>query len=413
MRLMTFVVAAVVVLASKAAADDLAGQVVGRRGQPIAGADVFIYTARPRVGLGILCPSCYPDCAKEATSAPDGKFLIKALDPSLLFEVLVVAEGYRPHFAKDVDPKAEPLTVQIEPVPEGLDSRNVLRGRVIDPRQSPIVGASVVPFGIKTATRHWYGRMPGVDPLAVTNDRGEFLIFSEEADVSLHLTVSAQQHATRIFDLLPTGEEFHELQLDEGAYVTGTLVKDGQPVAAVTVGLCQCDRSAGTFVGAYAIDTDEHGRFEISNIVPSCDVYLYTEMKDAARVGFLPVKCLTLGGHGSRHEVGELRFESAHRLAGRVRLTDGKPIPEGTQLLVSREYAWDSARITLKPDGSFALAGVPTEPLEISARVPGYRLATGRMPYQQTGSGTIALFVDGDRTDLEVFFEPEPAIESP
>jgi hypothetical protein len=250
--------------------------------------------------------------------------------------------------------------------------------------------------------------MPGVDPLAVTNQRGEFMIASEEPDVALYLEVSAPRRATRIFDLLPTGEKVHELKLGEGAYVTGTLVRDGRPVAGVTVGLCQADRGAGTFVGEYMIDTGEKGRFEVSNVVPNSEVYLYTKMKDAGRFGFLPVKSLTLGDHGSRFEAGPLALEPAHRLAGRVRLTDGKPVPADTQILVSREYAWDTACVTLDPDGRFALSGVPTEPLEIVARIPGYRLATSRMPFQQMRSGTFAVYVEGDRADLEVFLEPDP-----
>jgi hypothetical protein len=413
MRVILWIVALLAVLAPQAAGDDLAGRVADQQGQPVAGANVFIYTAKPRVGAGILCPGCYPDCAKKTTSEDDGTFLIEALDPSLLFRVLVVAEGYRPRFAKDADPRAEPLSVQLEPVPEGLDPGNVLRGRVVNPEGKPIVGAKVDPFGIKTATSHIYGRIPGVDPLAVTNERGEFMVFSQEPDVELALEISARYHATQIFDPLPTGEELHELQLGDGTYVTGTLVKDGERVAGVTLGLCQCNRGSGTFVGDYSIDTDERGRFEFSNVIPNDDVYIYTKMKDAGRVGFLPVKWLTLGDHGSRAELGPLPLEPAHRLAGRVILTDGRAIPEGTQLLISREYAWDSARVVLDPDGGFALPGVPTEPLEIHTRIPGYRLATHRMRYQQIRSGTFALYVDRDRADLEIFLEPEPEISKP
>jgi hypothetical protein len=413
MRVISLIAAALVLLASEAAGDDLTGRVAGQDGQAIAGANVFIYTAKPRVGVGILCPGCYPDCANKTTSRPDGKFLIQALDPSLLFQVLVVAEGYRPRFAKDVDPRAEPLAVELKPMPEGLDPGNVLRGRVVDPEGKPIVGAKVDPYGIKTATSHRYGRIEGVDPLAVTNDRGEFLVFSQQPDVELDLEVSARYHAARIFDPLPTGEEVHELRLGVGVCVTGTLVNEGGPVAGVTMGLCQSDRGAGTFVGDYSIDTGEHGRFEFSNVIPNNDVYIYTKMKDARRVGFLPVKCVALGDHGERVEVGPLRLEPAHRLAGRVILTDDKPIPEGTQLLVSREYAWDTARVVLDPDGSFALAGVPSEPLDIHTRIPGYRLAMRRMRFQQVRSATFALYVDRDRADLEVFLEPERKTSKP
>ena len=75
---------------------DLGGRVVNRAGEPLRGATAFIYTAAARVGINPYCPSCYADCAKSAKTDDAGAFVVRALDPNLIFRVLVVREGYRP-----------------------------------------------------------------------------------------------------------------------------------------------------------------------------------------------------------------------------------------------------------------------------------------------------------------------------
>lgn len=408
MQAVTWTAAVMMALAAPPAGHDLTGQVVDQQGRPIARARVSIYTAKPREGTGILCPGCYPDCAKDATTDAEGRFRIEALDRSLLFRLLVVAEKHRPVFAAAVDPGAEPVTLKLEPVPQNLDPRRVLRVRVVNGNGTPIEGATVDPFAIKTATSHRMGRISEVDPLAVTDEQGECMLVCQEPDVALDVEVSARRHATRVFNLLPTGEKVHELELGQGVAVTGTLLGDSGPVGGATIGLAQSDRSSGKFVGEYQIGTSRRGRFQFDNVVPNTEFYVYTKMQDAGRIGFSRVKRVTVGEDGSHHDVGELLLRPAHRLAGRVMLTDGKPIPKGTQVLVSREYAWDWQRVVLDGDGRFALAGVPEEPLTISVRIPGYRLAPSRMRFQLLRRNSFGVYVDQDREDLEIYLEPDP-----
>lgn len=65
------------------------------------------------------------------------------------------------------------LTLQ----PHDLDRRDptlVLRGRVIDENKNPVKYAAVEPFGIRIGDKGLQGGRGLYDPLAVTNDRGEF-----------------------------------------------------------------------------------------------------------------------------------------------------------------------------------------------------------------------------------------------
>jgi hypothetical protein len=390
---------------------NLAGKVVDTMKKPIPQATVFIYTARPRIGLGILCPSCYVDCGKKAATDTEGKFLISNLDPELLFRVLVVAEGFRPQFARDVDPLQGSLDVKLETMPADLSGRAVLRGRVLDGAGKPVVGAVVSPTGCERADKRWWGQMPGVDPAGVTNLRGEFLVTGNQGDLGYNLEVEARGFAKRLVDLLPTGEKMHEVRITEGITVQGQIIKDGKPVGGIAVGLVQCNRGAGQFFGAYRIATNGDGRYTFANVYPNDDYFVYTTMDDAARLGciLLPER-ISVSADGTTKEVGDSTLSSAvHRLSGRFILTDGKPVPDGTRLLLSREEAWDSQSAVVAADGSFSFAGVPEEAVTLNARIPGYRLASKQNRFQQVQSWAVAMFVDADKSGLEVFFEPEAA----
>jgi hypothetical protein len=106
--------------------------------------------------------------------------------------------------------------------------------------------------------------------------------------------------------------------------------------------------------------------------------------------------------------VGERGLVLVHQVSGRLILTDGKAVPSGTHLLLSREDAWDSQNVLAAPDGSFAFTGVPEEAVTLSSRIPGYRLAGRRNRFQQVNPGSVAMFVDADKSGVELFFEPEP-----
>ena len=136
---MVFASMLVVLLAAPAAERPaLTGVVKGSDDRPLAGAMVFIYTARPRSGTSTACPSCYLDCRKHAETDADGAFAIASLDPALLFQVGAIAEGHQASFQADVDPAAGPIRVTLSPQrPLPDNPRRVVRARVVDADGSP------------------------------------------------------------------------------------------------------------------------------------------------------------------------------------------------------------------------------------------------------------------------------------
>ncbi len=389
----------------------LAGKVVDAAQKPIPQATVFIYTAWPRVGPGVLCPGCYVDCGKKAATDTEGRFLVAGLAPDLLFRVLVVAEGFRPQFAKDVDPLKGPLDVKLRAMPSDLSGRAVLRGRVLDGAGKPVVGAVVSPTGNETAGGRGWGLMPGVDPVSVTNFRGEFLITgNKSADIAWELEIEARGFSKQL-TVLPLTAKLHEIRMTEGAVVQGRILKEGKPAPGIAVGLVQCNRAAGQFVGVARIACNADGRFVFLNVHPNDEYFVYTTMGDAARLdGILLPERVSVGADGTTTEVGDRTLSPAvHRITGCVNLTDGKPVPKNTRLLLGREEAWDSQQAVLGADGSFSFAGVPEEAVTLYTGIPGYRLASKRNRFQQIRESTVAMFVDADKSRLELYFQPEAA----
>ncbi len=297
---------------------DLVGHV--NAGDIVPKATIFIFTAGPKVGTSTFCPSCYADCRKSAKSDAQGEFKIDSLDPQLIFRILVVAKGYKPKFVSKVDPAKGPLAVDLEAVETWeITPDKSIHGRVVDPEGKPVVGAVVEAHGIrkKNDAGTTWGQLPGVDPLAVTDEAGAFLLTSREPFEGLDVRVEARAFAHKQFSMLASGAVRHTLTLTEGATVTGRVVKNGKPLAGVSVGMAGSDRSAENLTGNFDVGTDTEGRFGFVNLPPNVDYFIYGLMGTLKTYGAIPIRKVHTGEDGATLDAGDLVVESAQRLAGR------------------------------------------------------------------------------------------------
>jgi beta-lactamase regulating signal transducer with metallopeptidase domain len=392
---------------SATARSDLTGVVTAKGGAALpARATVFIATAAPKTGTSTFCPSCYADCAKRAQTDARGSFTLKALDPQLAFQVLAVAKGFKPKYVEHVDPvKGAPVKIELEPV-ESADATpdRCLRGRVVNAAGQPIEGAVVDMRGIESEGGGSWGALPGIDPLAVTDEKGDFLITAQKPFDMMTVKVSARTMADRIFRQLPPGKA-HELVMTEGAGLTGRVVKDGQPLAGVSVGISAVDREAGRYLGHFEVATSERGTFKFLNVPPDADFQIYTLMNTMKAAGAVRPQPLHTGKDGETTDAGDLVAMPAHRLAGRVVLADGQPLPPKVRLLVSREIAWDSMQITLDAGGSFDVSCIPDELINLSARVKGYHVSGQNGSVDSLNPDRMVGRVDRDITNLVFLLE--------
>jgi uncharacterized GH25 family protein len=386
---------------------DLSGQVLTQGGSPIPKASVYVYTAAPRVGTSPYCPSCYPDCGKTRTSGKDGQFVVPALSDSLLFQILVVAPGYEPTFAKKVDPLAGPLEVRLEQRdPKRVDPARAVVGRVVDPEGKPVVGATLEPEGFHEGDGGSYGYYPGTDPIAITDEMGSFALVTAQPKGSWDLRVRARDLSPVAVQEAPTGGPPLTIVMQRGATLTGRVMHAGQPLPGVVVGVDQVANRGGSMsFGREQIATDESGRFTIFNVTPGQDYWLYGKLESFRPYGVASSTRVTVGERDSLVAVPALEVGPAHHIAGSVRLTDGKPLPPGTRVIVSREPLGGSATVLVDPDGHWETGGIPHETISVVTQVPGYRLSRSTPGYMDRMGRTVV--VDRDRNDVDLVLDPE------
>jgi beta-lactamase regulating signal transducer with metallopeptidase domain len=389
---------------------DLTGTVTAKDGGllPVT-ATVFIETAGPKTGTSTFCPSCYPDCVKHMPTDAQGNFRIESLDSQLTFQVLAVAKGYQPKTVSKVDPAKGPMKIGLAPLADADAAPDrSLRGRVVNSEGHPIQGAVVDMVGIETKSGGGrYGALEGIDPLAVTDENGEFLITSQKPFDLMDVKVSARTFADKSFRQLPSGKP-NTLAVTEGATIRGRVVSGGHPVKGVSVGISGVERESSVYVGHFEIGTDADGKFTFVNVPPDVDFWIYTGMSSMKGFGAVPMRKIHSAKDDETNNVGDLVAAPAHTLAGRVVLADGQPLPPKVRLLVSRDEAWDSMQITLDADGNFAATDVPNELVDLSARVKGYRVSARNLSLDQMNPFRLIGRVDRDITNLVFMLEKGP-----
>ena len=385
---------------------DLVGRVVTTGDKPLAGAHVLIDSAAVRQGTSPLCPSCYADCRKSAETDKEGHFRIASVNPELIFNILVVADGYQPTIAKKADPTKEPIKVVLSPLdPDKLDPKRVLRGVVFAPAGKPLAGARVSARMFRTDA--YSGFSPDIfDPVAVTNLRGEFVLTSKSPITHVDLLIEGNGIASRIVPGRKPEANPQQIRMTAGATLTGRLVRDGKPLAGATVGLVQADRSSTTFLGDTSIGTDEHGKFTFLNVHPDDDYFVYGLIGSFKDGGAVAAKAVHVAGEGATTDAGDLPVVRGHRIKGQVVLADGKTIPAKTRLMVSREDAWDSARVELDAEGRFEIAGLPTERYTLNVMLRGYRMSSKNHSVDSQVPGQLIGTIDQDIDTLKILMEP-------
>lgn len=355
----------------------ICGNVVSHDGQPISNATVYVYTATVKVGFSPFCPSCYPDCGRSCSTNDEGEFCFNRLDPTLLFDLLVVAENYEPAFVERVNPLGEKISVSLKGKAD-CDARNprtCIRGTVVTDAGDAIAGAVVTPYGCKIAGLRQWGRIKGVDPMAVTNEAGVFELLVDRTIESLDLRVSAREFATRVFQEVRTSDMHVELKVSAGVTVIGRVLKNGKPVPNIQLSISQMDTASATWVGPSFIVTDSNGRYRFSNVMPKAELEIVGTMESVRHLGAIAPVRFSTGNNTSTLELPDLHVAEAASLTGSLRMPDDVLVPRGTRLVIARVNGGDAQETAVNPDGSFSLEGIPNEPMELHVRIPGFHLS--------------------------------------
>jgi hypothetical protein len=323
----------------------------------------------------------------------------------LLFRLLIVATGHESKFVTKVDPAAGEQVVSLKPLSrEALKSRTRITGVVVGEDGKPVVGAVISPQGVGgPSSTQWGGTNAFVDPLAIADDQGHFLLLCKADVDTVHATVDGPNVAQRWVELKPGRD--HLIRMQEGVAISGRVERGGEALKDVLVGLATTDRAAGNFFHCDELATGKDGRFLILNVPPEREFVLYSTMGSLGERGFTPPKVFSTRNSGTTIDVGQLAVQPGHRLMGQIVLSDGQPVPPNTRLLLGRRRAWDYTEVEPDANGRFEFAGVPPESVNLSVRISGYRFSRSN-PSLDWLNGRIVGSVNADVTDLTLLLEP-------
>ena len=296
-----------------------------------------------------------------------------------------------------------PITLRSRPLP--AEPARVVRGQVLDPDGKPAAGAVVETFGCFSTKGRWWGKVDIADPLAVTNEQGEFAIICDESVTALDLKVEHRGALRRNFEAIKSGGEQHLFKLDAGVSIEGRVLDRGQPVPGIAIGICQADRSVSNFLGPYQIGTDADGRFSLPNLPAGEELFIYGIMDTLHDRGALAATKFT-SSSGATTNMGDLTLAPAHTLSGKLVLTDGKPVPAHTRVMISRQYAWDSRFAEAAADGSFSVDGIPAELIKIHVSIKGYRLTAKNKSVDPLNPSSLMGLVSDEVGPLTILYEP-------
>ena len=381
-----------------------AGKVVDADGNAIEHAAVLVYSAGVKKGFSLFCPTCYVDCGKRTFTGADGTYSIARLYPDLVFNLLIVREGYNATFVNRVDPEKGPAeTAVLKKRTSPTNPAQVVRGRVVNRQGTPVRDALVEQQGaIFRDGGRSFGAVGWIDLIAVTNDKGEFEIaYSKPLDAAI-VQVSPRWMAPKLVTV-PTGPDRKTITVTDGATVRGRLVKNGKPVAHAEMGLTTHTNFAGESFGEVRIGTDEDGKFAITNVPPGRIWYLYGKMESLAPrdLSAETIECATKDD-GQDVNVGDIPVRPACTLRGKIVLSDGKPIPPDMRLSISSDRGSDNQTLTLPSDGLFEFRGLARGVYSLFPSVKGYEV---RDPQ------SMELLIEGDVSSLAVLLQPATPVK--
>jgi uncharacterized GH25 family protein/peroxiredoxin len=352
---------------------DLTGRVEMDDGQP-AKATVVIYSATANKGARRTKHSSFSDDKKRAKTDANGDFKIPSLDPKLVFRVLIVSDGCRPQFVNKVNPADGPLYVSMEKRDiSKVPPNRTVRGRVLDAKGTPIEAACVEAAGATYEDGHTeFGNIQGVDPLAVTDAKGEFVLTSSAVFSSLQLKAEAPGLAPKIVASAAAGGAVNDITLTEGARVTGRVLNHGQPVTNISLSAESTDRNIEVYMGPFEATTDEEGRFTLEHLPPNYAITLTGDRDSLKPYGTLEPQQITTGPDGSSQETGDWPVTPGNRVAGTLVTSDGKPVPRNTRIEGGVGDAWEGLETKPDQNGHFELTGIPKGKLMLRINAPGY-----------------------------------------
>ena len=144
-----------------------------------------------------------------------------------------------------------------------------------------------------------------IEPLAVTDEAGRFVLFCKTNTIDLvSATVAAPAAAQRWVTLKPGGD--YLVRLQDGVTVSGQVLRQGQPVKGISIAANTTDRICGAYLDFDPVSTDSNGRFLLLNVPPGREFKVSAATNSLPGSGTLPDKIITAGDSDTVQDLGRL-----------------------------------------------------------------------------------------------------------
>ncbi len=291
----------------------------------------------------------------------------------------------------------------------------VVTGKVIGPDGRPVAGAMVTPSRNKPEKE------------VKTDLTGAFSFMIDDLRAGLSLKLEAPGLATRTFmiyrvregkshvpfdgtmwSIEPSGLIGRPLLMGQGAVVIGRVVRDGKPVSGISMILTFHDD-----LPDIEAKTDDQGHFRMARVATG----QHPEQAIYSKPGSLPdhqtviPRTFMAGLDGVTVDLGDFEVQLGRTLAGRVIVSDGKPLDRDAKVLVRQDdLFWFSAG--LDEAGRFEVKGIPDGRVSIYMMgITGYRLSPRNKCLDHTLPDHLAGMISRDITDLTILIQPGLAPE--
>ena len=117
-----------------------------------------------------------------------------------------------------------------------------------------------------------------------------------------------------------------------------------------------------------------------------------------------------MGVDGTTQEVATVRYRRRFTEFPVASFSPTAGGPKNTAALVGARRGMGHAKAVLAADGSFSFAGVPEDGIRDALHPnPGLSAGQQSQPFPANPRFAVAMFVDADKSGLELYFQPEAA----
>lgn len=381
----------------------LTGVVRTREGVAISNATVRIIAERGLNTQEYQSSSVRSTTNTATKTDADGRFVLPGLRDNQLYHVVALATGREATFFNGADPKSEPVEIRLPESSQDIGGYSV-RVQVVDQSQRPIAGALAQKDGVRQGSGTRWGGDQGFQKYSVADEHGELRFSRKEPFAALQMTLTAPGFAPNKC-WVEASNTLQTVTLDVGATVCGRVVKAGQPLTNVTVGVSGVERNAEIYLGNYTATTDTNGLFEFEHLPAHKSWWLYGVMNSVKQYGAIRPRQLLTPAAGETNEVEDLEATPGLRLAGKLQSRHGEPLPVETTLYLSYEHA-DSQSVKADTNGGFEFTGLLPGQVNVSARLNNWRLSGVNRSLDDWGNQQLAGLLQQDKDDLLIVIEP-------